>query len=121
MAATTLRSKTVSISSKRQFTIPQSFYQLLGFSNKAVCELRGHELVIRPIADAFGEDFSEQILKELVEEGRSGKELLDEFKKRRSQVRPAVQNMLAEAGKVAEGKAAYATMDEIFDEADTND
>ena len=40
--------------------------------------------------DTAGE-FSEQILEELVAEGYSVESLLKEFKKRRSEVRPAVE------------------------------
>ena len=32
--------KVLSISSKRQITIPQKFYQLLGFGDEAECVLR---------------------------------------------------------------------------------
>ena len=40
--------KILSISSKRQITIPQKFYQALGFGSEAECVVRGDELVIRP-------------------------------------------------------------------------
>ncbi len=38
--------KILSISSKRQITIPQKFYQTLGFGDEAECVMRGNELVI---------------------------------------------------------------------------
>ena len=46
--------KVLSISSKRQITIPQKFYQLLGFGDEAECVLRGNELIIRPIKTVSG-------------------------------------------------------------------
>ena len=39
--------KKVSISAKRQITIPQKFFAMLGF--EAECMVRGNELVIRPV------------------------------------------------------------------------
>ena len=48
--------------------------------------------------------FSKEILKELREEGYSGSELLDEFRIRQAKVRPAVESILQEASKVANGK-----------------
>ena len=55
--------KILSISSKRQITIPQKFYQTLGFGDEAECVMRGNELVIRPIKTVDGGEFAEQILK----------------------------------------------------------
>ena len=120
MTVATLQKKTVSISSKRQFTIPQAFYKLLNFRDKAECEVRGNELIIRPSIEPSGSEFAEKILEDLVAEGLSGKELLTEFKRRQFQVRPAVQRMLSDAAKVAEGNAQYATISDIFGEDDTN-
>lgn len=77
---TKMNRKVLSISSKRQITIPQKFYQSLGFGDEAECMIRGDELVIRPIKTYSGGEFAEQILAELVKEGLSGEELLTEFK-----------------------------------------
>ena len=62
--------KILSISSKRQITIPQKFYQTLGFGDEAECVMRGNELVIRPIKTVDGGEFAEQILADLIKEGR---------------------------------------------------
>ena len=106
--------KVLSISSKRQITIPQKFYQLLGFGDEAECVVRGDELIIRPIKTAAGGEFSEQILADLIKEGLSGEELLAEFRKRQAQIRPAAETMLAKAEDIATGKAEYATYEEVF-------
>ena len=106
--------KVLSISSKRQITIPQKFYQLLGFGDEAECVLRGNELIIRPIKTVSGGEFAEQILEELISEGLSGEALLARFKERQAQIRPAVESMLTDAEKVAEGKGNYATYDDVF-------
>ena len=61
-------------------------------------------------------EFAEQILKELIDEGYSGYELLDEFRIRQTKVRPAVEAMLEEAKNVANGNGEYMTHDEFVKE-----
>ena len=114
MENTKMSRKVLSISSKRQITIPQRFYKSLGFDDEAECIVRGDELVIRPIKTVDGGEFAEQILAELIREGLSGEELLSEFKKRQAQVRPAAEAMLAKADDIAAGRAEYATYEDIF-------
>lgn len=109
-----MEKKIVSISSKRQITIPQKFYTALGFEDEAECIMRGDELIIRPARVHGGGEFAEQILAELIAEGLSGDELLSAFKKRQAQVRPAVESMMTEAKNVATGKGLYNTYDDIF-------
>lgn len=106
--------KILSISSKRQITIPQKFYQLLGFENEAECVMRDNALIIRPVKTVSDGAFAEQILAELISQGFSGQELLCEFKKKQAQVRPAVERMLLEAENIAEGKVSYASYDDVF-------
>ena len=105
--------KILSISSKRQITIPQQFYQTLGFGNEAECVVHGNELIIRPIKTVSGGEFAEQILSDLIQEGFSGENLLSEFKKRQAQIRPAAESMLSQAKKIAEGKAEFETYKDI--------
>lgn len=112
--ASFMNRKIISVSSKRQITIPQKFFDLLGFGNEAECVVRGNELVIRPARMNAGGEFAEQILADLIARGLSGEELLSEFKKEQAKVRPAVEAMLAEAEQVASGKGEYATYDDIF-------
>lgn len=107
------------ISNKRQITIPQKFYQSLGFEDSAECVMRGDELIIRPIKSTVaGGEFAEQILADLIKEGLTGNELLDEFKKKQAQIRPAAEAMLAKAESIAIGKAEFATYDDIFNTED---
>lgn len=106
--------KKISISEKRQITIPQKFFAMLGFGTEAECIVRGNELVLRPVKVNTGGEFAEQILADLIAEGYSGEELLSRFKKAQKEVRPAVEMMLAEAEQIAESKGEYATYDDIF-------
>ena len=61
-----MESKKVSISSKRQITIPQKFFTLLGFNTEAECIMRGNELVLRPVKENTSGEFAEQILADLI-------------------------------------------------------
>lgn len=110
--------KILSISSKRQITIPQKFYRLLGFDEEAECVVQGDALIIRPIKAVAGGEFAEQILADLIKEGLSGEELLSEFKRRQAQIRPAAEAMLANAEDIATGKAEYATYEDVFEMED---
>lgn len=85
--------KRVSISSKRQITIPQIFFTALGFENEAECILRDDEIVIRPCRIDNSSEFAEEILADLLKEGYEGKALLKEFKIRKAKVRPAVKRV----------------------------
>ena len=120
MPATTVKGsvpmemKKVSISAKRQITIPQKFFAMLGFDTEAECMVRGNELVIRPVKTNTGGEFAEQILADLIAQGYSGNELLENFKKAQSQVRPAVEAMIMEAERVAASESEYASYEDVF-------
>ena len=105
----------VTISSKRQFTIPQKFFVDLGFDREAVCTKGDGMLIIQPVENrSGGGEFAEQILTDLIAEGFSGQELLDEFKSRQAKVRPAVESILEAARAVAHGEGEYSTYEDIF-------
>ena len=83
--------KVISISKKRQVTIPQKFFEYLNFGNQAECILEEDRIIIRPLSES-GSDFSECILKDLIKEGYEGEELLLKFKEMKKKIRPAVKN-----------------------------
>ena len=112
--ATAPEQKKVTISSKRQFTIPQKFFTELGFDREAVCTLGNGMLIIEPARSENGGEFAEQILSDLIAEGYSGQELLAEFKSRQSKVRPAVEKMLKAAKDAANGIGEYYSYEDVF-------
>ncbi len=111
---TGMEKKIVSISSKRQITIPQKFFSLLGFDTEAECILRGNELVIRPARTNSGGEFAEYILADLISQGLSGDELLKAFKDTQAKVRPAVEAMIAQSDNAARGNGEFYTYDDVF-------
>ena len=106
--------KRVTITSKRQFTIPQKFFSELGFGKEAICTMGDGMLIIEPADPQSVEEFSEQILADLIAEGYSGDELLIEFKSRRKKIRPAVEALLEAAQDAAAGKGDYSDYQDIF-------
>lgn len=110
--------KRISISSKRQITIPQRYFEQLGFGDEAECMVRGSELIIRPAAKQVGGEFAEQILSDLIEQGYEGKKLLERFRSKQRMIRPAVEKLIAEADAMAKGKSGGTSLDELFDSED---
>lgn len=93
--------KTIRISSKRQVTIPQKYFDALNFGAEAECVLRGNELILRPALHRSGGEFAEQILADLLSQGYAGEELLTRFKAEQRKIRPAVEKLIAEADAIA--------------------
>lgn len=109
-----METKKVRISTKRQITIPQKFFTMLGFDTEAECIVRGNELILRPVKTNSGGEFAEQILQDLIEKGYSGDELLSRFKATQREIRPAVEELLTEAERVAQSKTEYVSYDDVF-------
>ena len=62
-----------------QLTIPQAFYQRVGFQEQAECILDHRHLILRPI-DAPSLSQEAQILHDLIQAGYGGQFLLDSFR-----------------------------------------
>lgn len=105
--------KRISVSQKRQITIPVDFFNAIGIGAQVECHLRGNALVIRPVREESGA-FDDEILADLIARGFSGSELLAKFKETRRQVRPAVERLLDEAVRAAAGEAPGSTFDDVF-------
>lgn len=94
-----MESKIIKVSNKRQITIPQKSYEKLNIEHEVECIITNSEIIIRPTYRET--EFAEEILKDLIDNGFEGSQLLDEFKKTRSKVKPAVQRMIKEADMLA--------------------
>ena len=106
--------KTVMISEKRQFTIPKKFFTMLGFGREAECIVCNNELVIRPVQKDFSGEFAAEILEDLLAQGVSREDLLDEFKAKQAMVRPAIENMIHHAEEAAAGKGEFESYNDVF-------
>jgi len=108
-------SKRISVSKKRQMTIPKEFYDELGIGNEVLCQIVDGALMIKPIKTDV--DFSEEILNDLIKEGyEAGEELLKEFAYRKSQLNPALHKMIDET----RDYKTYSNVDDFFDELEEN-
>lgn len=105
--------KRISVSQKRQITIPVDFYNSVGIDKEVECYVQNNAIVIRPVRESGGE-FDEQILADLIAQGLSGQELLDKFKETRRQIRPAVERLLDKAQRAANGNAPGNSYKDIF-------
>ncbi len=95
-------SRVIRVSRKRQITIPLRFYEALSLSDEVECSLEDGAIVIRPFHRA-GDEFSVEILKDLVSKGFSGDQLVKEFEAQRYKVKKAVHQLLEEADRIADG------------------
>lgn len=111
-----VKPKRISVSSKRQITIPKEFYDSLNISDEVMCRVVDGELVIRPIGEEV--DFSKFILQDLINEGyEAGNELLQEFSRRKSQIRPALNQMIVES----RDNKTYSNTEDFFSELDEDE
>lgn len=69
----------IHISSKRQITIPNQFYETLGFQDMVECICKDHELILRPIHKQSEREESARLLESLIAQGLSGDVLLQAF------------------------------------------
>ena len=105
--------KRISVSQKRQITIPIEFFNRIGIYKEVDCYVQNNSIIIRSVREGVGE-FDEQILADLISQGLSGQELLARFKDARHQIRPAVESLLEEAHLAADGKTQFSTYDDVF-------
>ncbi|MFP8645238.1 AbrB/MazE/SpoVT family DNA-binding domain-containing protein [Priestia aryabhattai] len=108
--------KRVAVSSKRQISIPKEFHDLLNIGEEVVLELHGNHIVLKPAHENF-DDFSENILQDLIKEGYNGDELLTEFRSRKGQLSNAVKSLVEETK--ALGKRT--TIDDLFGEEEEDE
>lgn len=105
--------KTISVSKKRQITIPLKFYNYLDLDNEVECSLEDGAIVIRPLHRGSTE-FSVEILKDLIDQGYSDDELIKQFEIQSKNIKKAVINILEEADAIVAGEKPASNLDDIF-------
>lgn len=114
-----MKKKRISVSNKRQITIPISFFNMLGIKSEVECYVKDDSLVVKPIHDETSGYLAEEILKDLVKQGYSGDALLEAFSQQNRKVRGAVKAMISEADKAAADKSIPETdIDNLFSDKD---
>ncbi|GIN93273.1 hypothetical protein J22TS1_43240 [Siminovitchia terrae] len=107
--------KRISVSRKRQITIPKQFYEDLQIHDEVLCEVIDGALVIKPIGEDV--DFSQYVLRDLINEGYTGEALVEEFIFRKTQIRPAIKRMIAES----RDHKTYSNTEDFFNELDEDE
>jgi len=107
--------KIINVTGKRQITIPLRFYEKLRFGKEIECYLTDDALVLRPLSSS-DDNFTMEILKDLVSQGYNGDELLVKFAEQHSNIRKAISVLIDEADEIAAGKRTGATTKDIFGE-----
>lgn len=115
-----MQKKRISVSQKRQITIPIEFFNTIGIENEVECYVQNNAIVIKPVRENGGA-FDEEILADLIAKGYSGDELLTQFKNTRKQIRPAVEKMLDESEKAAQNPDKYDSYEDVFGSEEWND
>lgn len=116
---TPIEKRRIKISSKRQITIPIKYFEALSLDKELNCIYSNDMLILTPVKKEDSA-FSEEILADLIQQGYSGEKLLTEFKKINRKIRPAVENLIEEADKIAEIASTYYVdqTDDIFGDED---
>ncbi len=117
MEKMSVKPKRISVSEKRQITIPMEYYKALGIENEVECIMKNNCIVIRAVKQDDNE-ISERILQDIIKEGYKQEDILKEFRKRKAKVRPAIEQMILEADKVAEEEENYTVLEDLFSEED---
>ena len=112
----------ITISSKRQITIPAKYYEALGLDKELECIYSNGMLILTPVKKEDSA-FAEEILADLIKQGYSDEKLLAEFKKINRKIRPAVEKLVEEADEIAKNASTNYVdpTDDIFgaEEAET--
>ena len=107
--------KIINVTGKRQITIPLRFYEKLGFGKEIECFLTDNGVLLRPLANA-DDNFTMEILKDLISQGYSGNELLEKFAKQQANIKKSIGLLINEADEIAAGKRKSVTTKDIFGE-----
>ena len=107
--------KIINVTGKRQITIPLKFYEKLQFGKEIECFLADDAIVLKPLSNN-DDNFTMEILRDLISQGYGGDELLAKFDEQRKKIKKAIGNLISEADEIAEGKRESASTKDIFGE-----
>ena len=107
--------KIINITGKRQITIPINFYNQIGFEKEVECYTDGNMLILRPLKTE-SMDFSVEILKDLIDAGYEGEELIKKFEEEIKNIKSAIKTIIKEAKEIASGDKKGETLEDVFGE-----
>lgn len=107
----------VRVSKQRQVSIPKDFYDSLNIEDEALMEFTGNSIIIHP-ADFEEVDFSKEILRDLMKQGFTGEELIEEFGKVKSNIPKALDTIKQET---MEQPTITGSLDDYLDSLEDNE
>lgn len=113
-----MNKRRISVSSKRQITIPIEFFRKLGVDKEVECYMDGDQMIVRAVEPESSGEFAEEILADLIAQGYQGNELMEKFRTMNRSIRSAASKLIEEADKIATGEAPSATLADIFGKED---
>ena len=113
-----MKTKRISVSEKRQITIPKEYYEALNIGNEIECSMVDNCIIIKPVTENSLDEFSEYILKDIIKEGYKNEEIVKEFIKRREELKKATQKFNQNIDKQAKSINKLPTFKDVFGEGD---
>ena len=113
-----MNKRRISVSAKRQITIPIEFFKKLGIGKEVECYMDGDQMIVRAVEPERSGEFAEEILADLIAQGYQGNDLMERFRKMNRSISSAASGLIEEADKIAAGEVASATMADLFGEED---
>lgn len=87
----------VKVDAQNRITLPSSLTQQLNLDQEMACFIQNGMLICKPM---YEDDFTVEILRDLLSEGYEGKQLVDQFEKTQNDLRQAVEQMIVEANEI---------------------
>ena len=113
-----MKSKRISVSEKRQITIPKEYYDALSIGNEIECTMGENCIIIKPISENSLDEFAEYILQDIIKEGYKGEQILKEFKQRRNKMKEATKKFMQDIDEEAKNVDELFTFEEVFKKGD---
>lgn len=109
-----MEKKIISVSEKRQITLPIQFYNALNIGKEVECSIEGGRLILTPIRREENY-FASEILADIIAEGVERDQIVKEFNRRSAQMGPAVRRLIEETEQQSE-EGKLASFEDIFGE-----
>ena len=113
-----MKTKKISVSEKRQITIPKEFFDALNIGKEIECSIANNCIIIKPVVDTSLDEFSEYILKDILNDGIANENILNEFKKRKEKLKKAAKKYNADIDKEIENQDNLICAEDVFDKGD---
>lgn len=115
-----VKPKKISVSQKRQITIPKEFFDALNIGDEIECYIEDNCIVIKPVVENSLNEFSEYILQDIIKEGFKGNDIIKEFKKRSKKLESAAKEFNKKIDEEISNANNLASFEDVFGKEDDN-